>query len=547
MKKIITLMTIGIAFIHSMANAQSAWQWAKSAGGSSNDVGNGVAVDANGNIYSTGSFSSTSVTFGSTTLTNHGGLDFYVVKYDPSGSVLWAKGATGVSNDVGYNLTVDASGNVYIVGTTNSSSLAFGTTTLTSHGYDDIFIVKYDNSGNLTWAKNAGGSGNDIGENVGVDASGNVYITGYFASTSLAFGTTTLTNGGGNDFYIAKYDASGNPVWAKNVGGTGNETGLGIATDANGNSCVTGNFSSSSVTFGTTTFTNGGGLDYFTVKYDASGNVTWAKTGTGVSNDVGYNLDLDPAGNVYVIGTTNSSSLTFGTTTLTLHGSDDIFILKYDANGNFIWAKNAGGSGNDIGESISVDNNGNSYIAGYFASSSLTFGTTILTNTGTNNIFLATYDANGNVLGAKGAGGTSDNRSNSIAVDPNGNNAYITGYFSSSSISFATTTLTNAGGNDMYLAKLGIATTGIKEESALNPSFIVAPNPSNGVFELKIKELQEPNSEISISIFNMLGQTVFETKQNSSSSILVKLDNAGVYFVSVKIGERSSTKKLIVN
>ncbi len=509
-------------------------------------MGTCVGVDASGNTYVAGGYSSSNITFGTTTFTNTGGIDYFIAKYDPSGNVLWAKSATGVSNEGAYGLTIDATGNVYVVGTTNSSTLTIGSTALILHGYDDVFIVKYDASGNVLWAKIFGGTGNDIGESIGVDASGNSYMTGYYASATMAVGSTTLTNAGGNDMFITKYDASGNPVWAKSIGGSANESGNGIATDASGNSYITGYYASSSLTFGSTTLTNTGGLDFFTVKYDASGNALWAKSGTGASNEVGNGVKLDASGNIHVVGSYNSSSFTIGTTTLPLSGYDDIFTVKYDGSGNALWAKKAGGSNNDIGSAICVDSYGNSFITGYFSSSTIAFGSTTLTNngsSGTNDIYVAAYDASGNPFWAKNAGGSNNDVGSAIALDVNGN-SYVTGYFASSAITFTNTLNNSTGYNNMYVVKLGDNATGINEAHQQTDAFTVYPNPNNGSFNVQVKGAL--NNDTQVSVTNMLGQVIYEAKQDSQT-LSLEIKGSGVYFVTIKTGLQASVKKVIVN
>ena len=136
-------------------------------------------------------------------------------------------------------------------------------------------------------AKSAEGTYYDYGRSIAVDANGNSYVTGYFYSSTITFGLTTLTNSGVySDIFVVKYDSSGNVVWAKNTGGTNEDKGYGIAVDAIGNSYVTGWFSSSTITFGSTTLTNSGSDDIFVVKYDSSGNVMRAKSAGGTSNDL---------------------------------------------------------------------------------------------------------------------------------------------------------------------------------------------------------------------------------------------------------------------
>jgi len=187
--------------------AQSpAFLWAQRAGGTDSDYGYSCSTDANGNIIATGFFMSPTITFGTTTLTNaNAGMDdMFIVKYDPNGNVLWAKSAGGTSYDEGYSCSTDASGNIIATGIFQSPSITFGITTLTNADTGDMFIVKYDPNGNVLWAKSAGGTSNDMGKSCSTDANGNVFVTGYFDSPSITFGSTTLTNAGGDDMFIVK-------------------------------------------------------------------------------------------------------------------------------------------------------------------------------------------------------------------------------------------------------------------------------------------------------------------------------------------------------
>jgi hypothetical protein len=548
MKKILTTLTTSLVLMSTCMNAQvPAWGWAKSSGGSQNDGSGSVYVDANGNVFVTGTFSSSTITFGTTVLTNNGGIDFYIVKYDPTGNVLWAKGANGSSNDVGNSIAVDPSGNVFVLGSTNSFQLTFGTTMITQHGADDIFLVKYDALGNVLWAKSYGSSGNDIGTSIAVDGSGAAYITGYYASSSVSFGTSTVTNLGTNNIFVAKLDASGTVLWAKNEGGSGDDRPLGIAADGNGNAFVTGFFSSSSILFGTTTLNNSGSDDYFLLKFDSSGNPLWAKGANGASNDIGYNVKTDATGNVYVIGSFNSSTLTFGTITVNLHAFDDFFIVKYDGSGNVLWAKENGSSGNDIGEAIGVDGSGNVYVTGYFASPSLTFGTSVANNLGANNIFVAKYDGNGNALWGKSAGSTGDDRASSLAMDVNGN-VYIAGYFTSSSVALGANNLTNMGSQDMYVAKMNSGSNGILEIGSLFETVTAYPNPSNGIFELQLP--QELSSASQITVMDMMGKEVYNSQihaMRTDSKIDLSDHASGMYYVVVTNGEMQYRSKVMVN
>src|ERR1019366_1627776 len=373
--------------------------WAKSAfgtrlGGTIDNVANSIVVDANGNIYVAGYFTGTSITFGSTTLTNAGGSAIFIVKYDALGNPLWAKsaGGSGTSDDYANSVSVDKNGNAYVVGSFESPTITFGSTTLTNSAIADIFIVKYDTSGNPLWAKSAGGNEYDVAYSVTVDANGNTYMAGYFANTSITFGSTTFTNSNNihglasTDVFIVKYDPSGNPLWAKNDGVIGTATGQNyakcIAIDLNGNTYVAGFFTSPTITFGSITLTNTGGYDMFIVKYDSSGNSLWAKSVGNASYVEANSVAVDKNGNTYVVGWFNSPTMTIGSTTLTNTGNRNMFIVEYDASGNPLWTKSAGGTSTyDVANSVTIDSNGNTYVAGSFQSSPISFGTTTLKRT----------------------------------------------------------------------------------------------------------------------------------------------------------------------
>jgi hypothetical protein len=312
--------------------------WANSAIGADDDEGRGVATDASGNVLVTGFFYSPSITFGTTVLTNVNASysDMFIVKYDGAGNVLWANSAGGTGWDEVYGVATDAGGNILVTGYFSSPSITFGTTVLTNANgsTSDIFVVKYDGAGNVLWANSASGTDDDEGYGVATDSGGNVLITGFFYSPSITFGTTVLTNAnaGYSDMFIVKYDGAGNVLWANSAGGTGWDESYGVSTDAGGNVLVTGYFSSPSITFGTTVLTNAVGSEIFIVKYDGAGNVLWANSASGTSDDVGQSVSTDTGGNVLVTGIFDGPSITFGTTVLinTNTGSNDMFIAKLD-------------------------------------------------------------------------------------------------------------------------------------------------------------------------------------------------------------------------
>ena|GEM_PF-1448946 len=434
------------------------WAWAKSAGGSGDELRSSTITDIAGNVYLTGNFNSSSITFGNFTLNNVGGYDIFIVKYNPDGNVLWAINAGGSSNDMVMSISTDESGNIYLTGYFNSSTINFGSTTLTNIGGADVFFAKYNTNGNVIWAKSVGGNNNEEANGITTDAMGNVYLSGHFGSPSITFGNIVLTNSntGLFDIFIAKYDTDGNVLWAQRSGGSESDYNTGITADTAGNVYLTGYFQSSSITFGNFTLTNNGETDVFIAKFDSNGNVFWAKSAGGSSYDLGTSISTDKSGNVYLAGYFNSSSITFGNTTLYNAGGYDVFITKYNSNGNVIWTKRAGESLDDWGNSVAVDVVGNIYLNGSFESTTLIFNNIILTSIGHMDIFIAKYDPNGNVLWAKSAGGNTDDYGRMVTTDKIGN-VYLTGNFDSNTIAFGDTALNNAGANDIFITRLNLS------------------------------------------------------------------------------------------
>ena len=189
--------------------------------------------------------------------------------------------------------------------------------------------------------------------------------------------------------------------WVEQAGGTGYEHGEGIAVDINGNIYVSGNFNGTA-TFGGIVLTSYGNEDIFVAKYDTNGNVIWAKNAGGLNSDRGRRIEVDSSGNCYVTGHFTGTA-NFGSIVLTSNGDADFFIAKYDANGNAIWVRNGGGSGFDAGYENSIDGSGNIYVTGFFRGVA-TFGSTILTSYGDRDIFIAKYDDSGILLWVEQAG-----------------------------------------------------------------------------------------------------------------------------------------------
>jgi hypothetical protein len=382
-----TIFVLSLALLQTALYSQTvSWQWAKGAGAAGSEAASATAIDPSGNLFVAGWYTSANITFGATTLTNPSGItaDFFLTKYDAAGNVLWAKSYGGADGDIATSVATDASGNAYVTGIFSGSVMVMGSFTLTnaSTGTNDMFLAKIDAAGNVVWAKNAGGTSHDKPFSIALDLSGNIFVAGAFGSSSINFGTGALNNTSTtDDAFLVKYDQTGAALWARSAGGTSPDQATAVSTDSVGNVYIAGKFSSASVNFGTGALNNAssGTQDIFVVKYNSAGTAQWSARSGGTMDDAATAIVVSNGG-VYVGGGFSSTSMSVGSTTLSnaTPGIPDVFLVKYDNGGNPQWAKATGGADFDVINSLAADASGNVYAGGYFISNSLSFGSNAL-------------------------------------------------------------------------------------------------------------------------------------------------------------------------
>jgi hypothetical protein len=397
--KIITLTTtdFGDMFI---ANYDEYGQviWAKKAIGNYGDEAQCVVTVSSNHVYVTGEFFSNSLIFDSLTLINNhitpyhddATKDIFLVKYSEDGQVIWAKSGGGIYMEFVRGMAADSRENITIVGTFWSTSVSFGSHTLTNTGNIDVFIVQYDSTGQVLWAKNPTGTNEENAYSVATDTAGNVYMAGSFRSDSIQFdGITLICTSELFDTYIVEYDPFGNAIWAENTTGNDWDEARSVALDKSGNIYLTGHYKSDSLQFGTVTLQKSkvNNIDMFLVKYDLNHQVVWARRSGGNFWSWVYpdNITADLFGNIWITGVFIGDSLAFDPITLPNHGSYDVYLAKYDENGNFLWAESIGGEGMDWGQGLTADYPDNCYLTGYFESSCMVIGDTSLSNTPNHN------------------------------------------------------------------------------------------------------------------------------------------------------------------
>lgn len=370
--------------------------------------------------------------------------------------VPWVAASGGGGSDVGNAIAVDAAGNSYVAGYF-SGTATFGTNTLVSAGNTDIFITKHNSSGQLLWARRAGGPGYDTAKGIAVDALGNCYVTGAYEGEASFSGGTSLTNTSPTsyaDVFLAQYDSAGALGWVRSAGVEfANDEGTAVAVDNAGNVLVTGR--SVLDTFAGVPVANPGRI--FVAKYTSTGAEVWAHKAGSYSGgilDTGTGIATDNAGNVFVGGVFHSPVATFGIGTFTNYGAADMFIAKFDAAGTLQWARQAGGAGEDTASGVAVAADGSAYLVGAVAGNANFSGTNVTSVAGAaSDGFVAKYAGDGRVTWVRQFGGRGLSAARAVAVDAAGT-VHVTGYFSGG-VTFGTNTLRGISGSyDAFLARM---------------------------------------------------------------------------------------------
>ncbi|MBN1607608.1 MAG: SBBP repeat-containing protein, partial [Polyangiaceae bacterium] len=452
-------------------------------GGSDSDSGTDIAVDTAGNAYVTGYTSSTAQTFPATVgpdLTHSGLYDIFVAKLDAAGTALVYCGYIGGSgDDIGSSIAVDAAGSTYITGRTTSTEqtlpVTVGPDLTYNGGTTDAFVAKVNAAGTgLVYCGYVGGSNDDPAFAIAVDLPGNAYITGRTASTEQTFPVTVgpdLTfNGGTYDTFVAKIDSTGSTiVYCGYIGGIATDSGHGIAVDTFGSAYIVGSTGSTEQTFPVAVgpdLTYNGTNDGFVAKVNAAGTgLAYCGYVGGSGEDYGSgDIAVDVAGNAYIAGRTSSIDLPVAVgPDRTYNGGMDVFVAKINSDGStVVYCGYIGGSALDSSCSIAVDTGGSAYVMGYTGSTEPSFpvtaGPDLTHNGGNTDVFVTKVNPQGTALDYCGyIGGSGSEFGNGVAVDAAGN-AYVMGYTGSTEQTFPVTAgpkLTyNGGAYDAFVAKV---------------------------------------------------------------------------------------------
>lgn len=396
------------------------------------------------------------------------------------------------------------------------------------------------------WVRQMGGANFNNGSSIVLDAAGNVYTTGSFQGTAdfdPGAGVFNLTAMGAGDIFISKLDASGNFIWAKQMGGATIDEGRSITVDATGNVYITGHFTGTAdFDPGTSSYnlTAAADMDIFISKLDAMGDFVWAKQMGASSFDIGQAIEVDIAGNVYTTGffyDTVDFDPGVGTYNLSATSGHAMFILKLNTAGDFVWAKQMGGSIVHFGLALKVDVTGNIYSTGHFRETvdfDPGIGTYNLTSAGEQDIFVHKLDPSGNFVWTKQFEGTGNDGGQSLAVDLLGN-VYTTGYFQGTADfdpGAGVYDFTSVGDADIFVSKLDASGHFVWAKQLSGPSFGVGSAITvDGAGDVYVSGafMNTVDFDAGTSVFNL-------TSSGGIDLFIHKMDAAGGFEWAVKMG-----------
>jgi len=568
LRQLVSLCFCILAFANTYAQDLE-YLWAKKSGGSYTEEGNSVTTDAYGNVIVTGTFTSSSITFGDITLTKADSTawSMFVVKYDPDGNPLWAKRAVTPSEyftTTGNSVTTDSDGNIYVAGDLWGDTVTFDAQTyVLPEPYGQAsFFAKYDSDGDFQGAKMALNGRGTMG--IAIDGAGEIYITG-ITNNLIEFDGYVYTTGAGGVF-LAKYSDSGDFIWAdltsvsiSSYGFNSEWMSYGVCTDNDNSVYITGWCGTDTIFFNsekTVYVVNNQSLrNVFIANYELNENALLAKGASrtirpGITYVI-YGYCVKASGNfIYLAGIVTGDSVCFENNRIyTFNNYQDMFITKYDQSGNNIWAKSIGSNSVDWGNSLAMDSSGDIYLAGITNGGEIHLNTIpIDTIIGGNNAMIFKFDPDGDFLLFKNplniAGGQS--AGNGITIDAD-DNIFITGSYYGS-VSFGADTLHPDGiWEDVFLAKaIKGSLVSIDQTEPLSEQMVLYPNPANTFIQVEIKE---PHcSDIEIRIFNLTGSLVITKKTNDSKSRINVADLCnGIYLLEIRSGNFCKKQKFVIH
>ena len=454
---------------------------------------------------------------------NHGGVeDYWIVRLDSMRNIIWQRCLGGSDFDFAQSIVQTSDDGFIVAGWSASDDGDVSG----NHGAYDYWIVKLDSGGNIVWQKPFGGTGWDLGTSVQQTTDGGYIVAG----SSHSHDGDVTDHRGRYDYWILKLDSAGNLLWQKSIGGTRDDYANSVQQTTDGGFIVAGQSDS----YDGDVTGNHGNSDFWIVKLNSEGNLIWQKSYGGSNDEDAYSIQQATDGGFIVAGWTASTD---GDVSGYHGGLNDYWVIRLDTNGNLIWQKTLGGSGDDIARSVRETKDGGFIVAGWSNSKD----GDVSQNNGYDDYWIVKLDRLGNLIWQKSLGGTLTDQGYCIE-NTNDNGFIVAGEASSDDDDVSG----NHGEDDYWIVKLSpeIA-TGISSPILNSISLFPNPSPQN---QLTIN-LSSPANESTVSVYDLQGRNMNEkisvSDFTSGNSIQINTQQLPPGFYTVQIINNKTGQKEI--
>ncbi len=526
------LWSLFLCLFSTVATGQH-FDWAVNIGGLGLDVGRDVTTDTQGNVIVVGSFSG-SASIAGTFLSGEGVREAFIAKFTPEGTLLWANVITGPDEDFARGVVTDDEGSIYVVGHFTDTATFYISETDTaaarSEGGKDVFIVKYDADGNFVWHVTAGGPDDDTATDVDWHQwTGKLYVSGGFQDRGK-FGNKVLLSNGQTDAFLMKLDGEGNVHWVKHGGGQEHDVAAAVAVNEAGQIYIVGDYYVQAE-FGGDTLQSIGSSDMFLARFNSEGDQLWIRSNGGTNVDVATDIGVDLNGKVYVSGYYQLTTH-FQNLSVTANGYNDVFLSQFDADGNCNWLSSAGSNALDNCLGMAVAWDGTTYLTGMFDEEMFADGISFQGDG--YDVYVLCYNSSGEIRYGRAAGDASSDFGMATCLGPD-QSLYITGYYFYYA-DFDGNTIGIAENGDGFLARM---TDILSIENAQN-------NQTNCIHYNTVDRTVSVGCHTigTWSLFNGLGQKVLQNKLQKTF-VLPEL-SMGIYHLVIETNEAVLGKKILI-
>ena len=500
--------------------------WVETGLGNSDIEGKRVVADSDGNFIVSGNFEGSGL-FSGSNLTSLGNKDFFIQKHDSTGALIWSTSFGGFEDDEVLGMDLNAEAEVYVCGVTEGS-MYFDTLLLENTDGKNGFLAKLNDLGLPIWALNMESNDEIEVNDIVVSSDGNSYIFGHFKDSAY-IDSIAFSSFGSESLFVSKISDSGQVIWVKIFSSQDEVNPERIALGNADEIYLTGSFEGNLLVEGNI-LSNTSNSDFFLIKLDNSADVLWSKS-VGGSDDVNSeSLVVDQDGNTFAIGYFEDEAY-FLTDTLISQDDKDGFLVKFDSSGNELWVKSFQGNSDVCPKDICIDSDTNVCITGSIESSTL-FDTLLISNTSGIDLFVTKFNNNGEILWGKGVGGTDDIESFSIVCDPF-NNPVICGAFKGSSY-FDTITVNGFNENDFFIGKIYPGSESLGFFDPIYKSHIkLYPNPASEYLQIN-NEDQDTDDLLYLEIRDLKGRLIKYFKSDSNQLFWIGDLKPGTYFLNIQ-------------